>query len=43
MTHRHPHDAEIRECVECGGQYDLTRQSYYGPLCPDCHAAQTDD
>lgn len=39
MSH-HPHDPEIRECVECGGQYDLARQSYYGPKCPSCTDAE---
>lgn len=32
----HPHDPEIMECAECGAQYDLARQTYYGPLCPRC-------
>lgn len=33
------HDPEIRTCRDCPSQYDLARQDYYGPLCPECNAA----
>lgn len=34
----HAHAPELRECVACGAEYDLARQSYYGPKCPSCTA-----
>lgn len=35
---RMPHDPEIHTCPECGGQFDLARQSYYSQYCPQCEA-----
>lgn len=30
------HDPDLRDCADCGRQYDLSRQDYYGPKCPSC-------
>ena len=30
------HDSEPTECTGCGATFDLARQDYYGPICPDC-------
>lgn len=35
---RHERDTEIRDCIDCGKQYNLSQQSYYGPRCPECVA-----
>lgn len=39
MAGHQPHDPEVRECIndDCERQYDLARQTYYGPECPVCH------
>ena len=32
----HEHDPDLVDCRDCGREFDLALQPYYGPLCPDC-------
>lgn len=36
-------ERELRDCFECGRKYDLSKQYYYGPKCPECMKEQGDE
>ena len=39
------YEPDIVECNDCGRQFDLNQQGYYGPVCPECRGSdeESDD